>query len=238
MTKIHVWAPVMLLAAGLLLAGCSAVGAPPTPPDSLSVTGTGIVVVPPDIVTMTLGVQTRGEEIGSAVAQNNLLAGRVMQALSEAGVAPEDMQTTYFNVYTQPKYDEFGNPTGEQIYSVDNTLTAVLRDPENLGATLEAALAAGANSVQSVVYGVDDLTPALDEARQLAISDAQRQAEQMATAAGVTLGALYTISDTYGGPVPYYEAMVGGKGGAPAGVPTAPGSLTYQVQVGLSYLLP
>jgi len=237
MTRIRLWVPVALVA-GLLLSGSTALGTPPTPPDTLSVTGTGIVVVPPDIVTITLGVQTRGEEIGSAVAQNNLLSGRVMQALTEAGVAAEDMQTTYFNVYTQPKFDEFGNPTGEQLYFVDNTLTAVLRDPEALGATLEAALAAGANSVQSVVYGVDDLTPALDEARQLAIADAQRQAQQMAAAAGLALGEVYTISDTWGGPVPYYEAMVGGKGGAPAGVPTAPGSLTYQVQVGLSYLLP
>ena len=237
MTRIRLWVPVALVA-GLLVSGCTTLGTPPTPPDTLSVTGTGIVVVPPDIVTITLGVQTRGEEIGSAVAQNNLLSGRVMQALTEAGVAAEDMQTTYFNVYTQPKFDEFGNPTGEQLYFVDNTLTAVLRDPEALGATLEAALASGANSVQSVVYGVDDLTPALDEARQLAIADAQRQAQQMAAAAGLTLGEVYTISDTWGGPVPYYEAMVGGKGGAPAGVPTAPGSLTYQVQVGLSYLLP
>lgn len=237
MTRIRLWIPVTL-AAGLLLTGCTALGTPPTPPDTLSVTGTGIVVVPPDIVTITLGVQTRGEEIGSAVAQNNLLAGRVMQALSQSGVAAEDMQTTYFNVYTQPKYDEFGNPTDDQLYFVDNTLTAVLRDPTQLASTLEEALAAGANSVQSVAYGVDDLSPALDEGRQLAIADAQRQAQQMAAAAGVTLGEVYTISDTWGGPVPYYEAMVGGKGGAPAGVPTAPGSLTYQVQVGLSYVLP
>lgn len=237
MTRIRTWIPVAL-AASLLLAGCSALGTPPTLPDTLSVTGTGIVTIPPDIVTITLGVQTRGEEIGSAVAQNNLLAGRVMQALTQAGVAPEDMQTTYFNVYTQPKYDEFGNPTGDQLYFVDNTLTAVLRDPTQLASALEQALAAGANSVQSVVYGVDDPSPALDEARQLAIADAQRQAQQMATAAGVALGEVYTISDNWGGPMPYYEAMVGGKGGAPAGVPTAPGSLTYQAQVGLSYVLP
>ncbi|MCJ7513838.1 MAG: SIMPL domain-containing protein [Anaerolineales bacterium] len=237
MSRTRLWMPIAV-AAGLILTACSALGTSSTTPDTLSVTGTGVVVVPPDIVTLTLGVQTRGAEIGSAVAENNLLAGRVMQALSEAGVAPEDMQTTYFNVYTQPKYDEFGNPTGEQIYFVDNTLTAVLRDPAKLGDALQQALTAGANSVQGVVYGVDDLTPALDEARRLAIADAQRQAEQMAAAAGVTLGEVYTVSDTTGGPVPYYEAMVGGKGGAAAGVPTAPGSLTYQVQVGLSYILP
>jgi len=128
MTRIRLWVPVRSSPA------CSCRAArrwerPPTPPDTLSVTGTGIVVVPPDIVTITLGVQTRGEEIGSAVAQNNLLSGRVMQALTEAGVAAEDMQTTYFNVYTQPKFDEFGNPTGEQLYFVDNTLTAVAARP-------------------------------------------------------------------------------------------------------------
>jgi len=92
--------------------------------------------------------------------------------------------------------------------------------------------------VQSVVYGVDDLTPALDEARQLAIADAQRQAQQMAAAAGLGPGRGLHDLRHLGRTGAVYEAMVGGKGGAPAGVPTAPGSLTYQVQVRLSYLLP
>jgi uncharacterized protein len=225
-------------AAALVLPACSALGAPTAPPDTLSVTGTGFVIVPPDIVMITLGVQTRGAEIGSAVAENNLIAGEVMSALSQSGVAPEDMQTAYFNVYTQMRYDEFGNSTGEEIYFVDNTLTAVLRDPAKLSAALQDALSAGANSVQSVVYGVDNPAPALDEARQLAVADGQRQAEQMAAAAGIVLGDVYTVSDYWGGPVTPNEVMLGGKGGAAAGVPSAPGSLTYQAQVGLSYILP
>jgi uncharacterized protein YggE len=155
--------------------------------------------------------------------------------LANAGVAPEDMQTAYFNVYTQVRYDEFGSPTDEVTYFVENTLTAVLRDTSQLSAALQGALDQGANSVQNVTYGLDDSAAALDEARTLAISDAQRQAELLAQAAGTQLGDLIAVTDFSGGPAYYLETSTAGKGGAAAGVPSAPGTLTYQAQVGLTY---
>ena len=145
----------VIAAAGLLLGACKPVTSP-APSETLSVTGTGHVTVPPDIITLTLGVQTRGSDIGAAVAENSRIAEQVMASLANAGVAPEDMQTAYFNVYTQVRYDEFGSPTDEVTYFVENTLTAVLRDTSQLSAALQGALDQGANSVQNVTYGLDD----------------------------------------------------------------------------------
>lgn len=224
----------VLAAAGLLLGACKPATAP-APSETLSVTGTGHVTVPPNIITLTLGVQTRGSDIGAAVAENSRTAEQVMASLANAGVAPEDMQTAYFNVYTQVRYDEFGSPTDEVTYFVENTLTAVLRDTSQLSAALQGALDQGVNSVQNVTYGLDDSAAALDEARTLAISDAQRQAELLAQAAGTQLGDLIAVTDFSGGPAYYLEASTTGKGGAAAGVPSAPGTLTYQAQVGLTY---
>ena len=89
------------LALSLVLSGCAALGAQ-NQPRTLSVTGTGTVHLPPDVVLITMGVQTRGKDIGATVADNNRVAAAVMAVVGEAGVAAEDIQTTYFNVSTQP----------------------------------------------------------------------------------------------------------------------------------------
>ena len=163
---------------------------------------------------------TRGSDIGAAVAENSRTAGKSWHRSANAGVAPEDMQTAYFNVYTQVRYDEFGSPTDEVTYFVENTLTAVLRDTSQLSAALQGALDQGANSVQNVTYGLDDSAAALDEARTLAISDAQRQAELLAQAAGTQLGDLIAVTDFSGGPAYYLcRPRQPARAGRPPGFP-------------------
>jgi uncharacterized protein YggE len=215
------------------LAACSAPAAAGQP-HLISVTGTGIARLAPDVVHVTLGVQSRGDDIAQTVAENNRLSDRVVAAVHELGVAEADVQTAYFNVSTQASYDNFGNPTGEVTYWVDNTLNVTFREPARLGELLQSALNAGANSVQGVNYSVDDVDASLEQARQEALEDARRQAEQLATAAGVQLGPVYSISEGgYSGGSP----SVLDKGAAGGGVPTSQGTLEYQVQMYVSYIL-
>jgi uncharacterized protein YggE len=203
----------------------------------LSVTGTGSAFLTPDVVVVTLGIQTQGSAIGDTVARNNRTAERIIQAVKDAGVAPEDVQTTYFSVSTQPKYDEFGNPTSELTYWVDNTVTATLRDITKLGALLESALAAGANSVQGVNYTVDDPASGLSQARTDAMADARSQADQIASAAGLTLGEIVSVAEVSSAPWPMFSGRGGGEAPAGQNIPTAPGTLEYQIQLSVSFAL-
>ncbi len=225
---------LLLPALALALAGCAGTGAQAAE-RNLSVTGTGSAFLTPDIVVVTLGVQTQGTSIGDTVAANNDAATLVIHAVTSLGIAPEDVQTTYFSVSTQPKYDEFGNPTDQVTYWVDNTVTVTLRDTTKLGTLLQTALASGANSVQGVNYTVDNPDAALSGARADAMADARRQAEQLAAGAGLTLGDILSVSEsTSGGPV--FTSSGGGKGNATGGeVPTSPGTLEYQVQLFVTF---
>jgi len=223
-----------LAALALVLGACSAWPGQSKTPNTIAVTGIGKVSIPPDLAITTLGVQTQGMDIAQAVEDNNRRSAQVRSALGEAGVADQDMQTTYFNVSTQPKYDEFGNPTGETLYYVDNTITVKIRQVDSLSATLQAALSAGANSVQGVSYTLENPSQALDQARQLAIADAQSQAELLAASAGVKLAGLYSLADNGGYAVSPTDTIYG-KGGAAASVPTTPGALLYQAQVYATY---
>lgn len=202
---------------------------------TLTVTGTGSVHVAPDIVIVSLGVQTVGPDIARAVSQNNDAAAAVQAAARELGVAAEDIRTTYFYVSTQQQYDEFGNVTGEVTYWVDNTITVTLRDTTKLGDLLESAVDAGANSISGVNFSVDDPSEAEEQAREDAVEDARQRADMLAAAAGATLGDLVSIGTTsVGGPIPY--AMEFGIGGG-GGVPVSPGTSEVTVQVTVVYEL-
>jgi len=226
----------LLLLAGLVLGACAGTGTQPQQ-RTINVTGMGTVHVEPDIAIVSLGVQTPGPDVGLAVQQNNQNARAVMEALLELGVAPEDMRTTNFYVSSQPQFDPMGMPTGETSYTVDNTIFFTLRAPDKLGAVLQAALRAGSNSVQSVNYSVADPSVPMDDARDIAVTDAQRQAEQLASAAGAGLGKVLFLSEGgYAAPM-YFEAPAYGKGGGGGGVPVESGTLAYQAQVTLTYAL-
>lgn len=200
----------------------------------ISVTGTGSVRLAPDIVLITLGVQTQDVDIAKAVEENNRRAQAVMDAIHAAGIADEDVGTVNLNVWGQEGFDQQGNPTGEITYHVDNILSVTLREPAKLGELLQSALDRGANSVQGVTYSVDDPSNALDGARRNALEDAHDQAEQLASTTGVTLGKVKSVSDSGAIPGPI-EAAYYGKGGGGAGVPTESGTLEYQVQVFVVY---
>jgi uncharacterized protein YggE len=238
-----VWKVLPLALAGaLILSACAGVagGAQGAPQRLITVTGTGTARLTPDIVIITLGVQTQGPDIAEAVSENNQRADQVRQAIREAGVADEDVQTVNFSVWTQQQYDSSGIVIGQVTYWVDNTLQVKLRDLGRLGEFLQTALSRGANSVQGVTYSVEDPTEALDTARVHALEDAHAQAAQIAADAGVVLGEVVSIGEPGATPGPVYEApaaMGMGGGGSGQVVPTSPGTLEYDIQVSVSYAI-
>lgn len=223
----------ILLLASLVLSGCSALTG--VPARTLTVTGNGTATVAPDVATVTLGIQTRHDLVAQAVAQNNTVATRIMNAARGVGVSNADMRTAYFSVYSQPKYDEFGSPTGEVSYFVDNSLEVRLRDVSKLSDLLQAAVNAGANSIYGINFSVADTKAAEDEARGEAIGDARTRADELAAAAGVSLGEIVSVTTgTFGyPPQPYYPAF--GMGGGGDGPPTQPGTLEVSAQVTVVY---
>jgi uncharacterized protein YggE len=228
-----------ILAAAMLaiISGCSALPGG-SQNRTISVTGTATAHLTPDIVLVTLGVQTQGPDVAQAVNDNNARSGRVIQALKDGGVAAADIQTANFSISSQSMVDSAGNPTGETVYYVSNMVNLTVRQLPKLGDLLQSALTQGANSVQSVTYSVADPAAALDQARLEALNDAKQQAEQLASSAGVILGPVFSMTDSYSPPAITYAAPSFGKGGGGGGsVPTTPGVLDYQVQLYVVYSL-
>ncbi|MBM3151659.1 MAG: DUF541 domain-containing protein [Chloroflexi bacterium] len=213
--------PVLLLALAVLASACSptALTVEPQPqPRTMTVTGSGMVELIPDVAYIYIGVQTKNASAAEAVAENNSLAGRVAATLAGFDIASEDIQTTNFSIWPSDQYDENGNKTAT-LYVVDNTVYVAVRDMEIIGDLLDAIIRAGANSINGIQFDVEDKGPAISQARLAAVADAIQQAEQLAEAAGVTLGEVQIISYYDSIPVSYADY---GKGGGYVGAMSVP----------------
>lgn len=229
----------LVLAGGLVVAGCSGPtgsssqtsAAPAADTDRRLITAqaVGTVTGTPDVLTISLGVETRSESAGTALAENNRLAGDVIAVIKNNGVAPEDLQTSQLT--TNPTYDDGGRVTG---YQVTNMVTARLRDIAAAGALIDAVGTAAGDAirVQQVSFSIDDDSGLRAAARADAVRRAQAQAQQLADAAGVPLGAIRSITEITGSsPIPYSPSY--SSADAAAAVPIEAGSqeLTVSVQV-------
>jgi uncharacterized protein len=207
-------------------------------PRTLTVSGTGVAYLTPDIAYVNIGVHTENNDAAMAVSSNNTNSQKVIDALKKFGIADKDIQTTNFSIYPQQQFDNQGKSTGVINYVVDNTVYVTVRDLSKIGNLLDSVVQAGANSINSIQFDVTDRTKALSDARQAAIADAKAQAQEVASAAGVILGVVQSIDITGGStpPMPVYSAKAGGAMlDAAASVPVNPGQLTVTINVNVVY---
>jgi uncharacterized protein YggE len=204
-------------------------------PRTISVAGMGEVTMTPDIATINLGVHTEAATADAAVEANNASTAKLLEALTAAGVAPEDIRTTNFSVYPSPKFDPV---TGEQTditYAVDNSVYVTVRNLDGFGDLLDAAVQAGSNSINSIQFDVEDKTEYLSQARAAAVENAQGQAQELAAAAGVELGDVQTISYYDNIPVPLARDQA--FAAAESAVPISPGTMDLTVTVNMVYFI-
>lgn len=205
---------------------------------TISVTGSGQANLVPDIAYLYLGVHTEKPTASEAMAENNAQTQSMIDALTKFGIDKKDIRTTNFSIYPQDKYDpQSGTPTGEKVYSVDNTVYVTVRDLAKLGDLLDTVVTAGANTVNSIQFDVANKDEALKTARAEAVKNAASQAQELADAAGVKLGDIQTIGFYDSAPYPVFDGKGGGAAAEAAAVPIQPGQLTFTVTVNVTYEL-
>jgi uncharacterized protein YggE len=235
--------PVSILVAvvlvfGALLSACGpmTVNAEAQPPlRTINVSGTGTISLSPDIAYIYLGVHTEDASASDAVAANNTQTQEVIQALQDFGIEANDIRTTNFSIWPAQNYGPDGLPLDTR-YVVDNTVYVTVRDLAKLGELLDVVISAGVNTVNSIQFDVADKKDSLKQARADAIKDAQERAQELADAAGLSLGEVQSISFFDSGmPYPIFDGKGGGGGAMEAAVPIQPGQLTLTVSVSMTY---
>jgi uncharacterized protein YggE len=161
---------ILVLSIALTACGPSTITVQPQPPQrTITVTGTGMVTLTPDIAYINIGVHSQDASASVALTDNSTKAQAIIEVIKAAGVAEKDIQTTNFSIYPQQQYDNNGNMTGI-LYVVENTVYVTVRDLSTLGSLLDATVRAGANTINSISFDLADKTAALSQARSTARS--------------------------------------------------------------------
>jgi uncharacterized protein YggE len=209
-----------------------AAAAAPVPSGGSRITTTATATVngAPDTMTISIGVQTTKAHATAALSDNAVKASAVVTALEADGLTSADIQTQ--NISLAANYDQAGTLTG---YTVNDTVSATLRDLAKAGSVIDDAVSAAgdAGQLNGVSFSISDESALMTEARLQAVRDARQQAQQLAQAAGVTLVSLRSLTDTTENdinPMPF-AGVASRVSAAPVPTPINAGSEQLSVQV-------
>ncbi|HXG58424.1 MAG TPA: SIMPL domain-containing protein [Thermoanaerobaculia bacterium] len=205
--------------------------------DSIAVTGTGRVSIPPDRFTFTVGVQTFSAAVEDAVNENNRRTANVIAALKKAGAADREIRTSNFSIWPQQEHNPQGTSAPRIVgYQVMNNVTVTREKIADAGRLLQVAVSAGVNQASGLQFEVSDPARGRVEGLKAAFADARAKAQLLAEAAGRTLGAAIAIAEGTDivPPRPFPRAaMMARAEAAVSDVPVEAGTqeMTYTVSV-------
>jgi len=210
----------------------------PTGEHVISVSGTGRVLLTPDIADLRLGVTTTAKTVEEARAANATSMTAVISALKGLGVADRDVQTTTLSLGPVYDYSKNTNPPRLTGYTLTNVVAVTIRDLEVAGAVIDGTMAAGATTLDSITFRVADQTTAEKEAREAAMREARAKAQTLAAAAGVSIDGVASISET-AAPIPYpvYYGAAAAAVLRDAATPVEAGTNEVSVTVAVVYLI-
>jgi uncharacterized protein YggE len=222
---------IRVLILAMALAGWSALAPSPAAAQSgtITVRGSGVVEVQPDIAEIVIGVNVERATAAEAIDANSEAMQRVVADAKRAGVEARDIQTSILNLF----------PVREKAealrFRAVNTARIRVRDLARLGAVTRGLIGSGANEMRGLHFSVADPKPHLDRARREAVEDARRRAEVLAGAAGRRLDDIIEIvepPDEGPEPIPSRMAMQRADN-----IPTEPGALSLRTSVQIKWRL-
>ena len=160
--------------------------------------GTGMVRTAPDEAVIVLGVETWNKDLRAGYSENEAIVKRVLAVPPKYHIDKKDVQTNEVSVESTHQsrssslYESGSKPNG---YRIDKKITVVVKDLGSVPALLADAIDAGANTIDSLNFGVSNPRKYKDEARALAINAAKEKAEAMAAELHAKIGKPVVIKE-------------------------------------------
>lgn len=247
----HMKGIAVLTAALCILCAMGAVGAVTAQSDDsaehvIRVSGTGTVTTSPDEVRISLGVQTEHSDVQVAQEKNAEIMDAIVNAIKEAGIPADDIQTTRYRIYhtTDDEKSSSSILPGDKktTFHVSNTVVVTLHDTSRAGEIIDLAVENGANTVTSVQFTLSEekQQELRDEALTAAVTSARSDADTVAAALGKRIVDVQEVS--VGGsyaPVAYAEKSLYGGDATGGRVPTPieAGTLDVTATVSIAYII-
>jgi uncharacterized protein len=199
---------------------------------TIQATGTGTVNVKPDQVQLDVSVITQGSTASQAGQQNASQTSAMIAALQRVLGSAGSIETIGYSVY--PRYNNTAGQTPTIVgYTAQNTVRVTSMDLTITGPLIDAANQAGAGSVGSLSFGLQDSEPSRLQALSQAGKQAQAHAAAIAAGLGAKAGAV--ISAVEGSSVSVLP--VNGIGAGATSTPVLTGTVTVSAAVTITVQL-
>jgi uncharacterized protein YggE len=198
-------------------------------PRTVTVNGSGTVSIVPNQADFTFGVSATAGTATAALHADAAQMTKVIAALRAKGIAPADLQTAEISLSPNR------NQNGDKIlnYTATNSVTALARSLAKAGPVVDAAVNAGANEIDGPSLSSADARVLSQRALKAAVTDARQRAQAIASAAGVRLGAVQSVSEqTTSTPVPFSAAKA-----SAAATPVEAGTVQIEADVTATFAI-
>jgi len=220
-----------------ILAGCAFAQAPPErtpppPPPFIRTMGEATVTARPDQARISMGVVTEASTARAAGSQNAARVDAVLRELRRVAGPNAEIRTAGYAL--EPNYRSPKPGTAPEIsgYTARNTVEVTTGDLPSVGALIDSAMQAGANSIQRLEFTLKDRHAARAQALREATAAARADAETIANALGVKI--VRVLSAQEGGEPPIRPMMMGmARMEAAPATPIEPGTLEVRATVTL-----
>jgi uncharacterized protein YggE len=162
---------------------------------TLVLRGEGKVEMKPDFAQVFVGVNAEAPQAIDAMNQQNAQMTAVVAALKKAGIAERDIRTSNLSLNQTFQPYQAGVAPRPRGYTASNRVTVKVRNVDKLGATIDAIVSAGSNSISGVSFGVENNEQPRKQARANAVKDAMAKAEDYAAALGLRIRRIVNVAE-------------------------------------------
>jgi uncharacterized protein len=204
---------------------------------SISVIGRAEWSAAPNLMSAELGVAVTRARIQEAWSIVSARINEVIASLRELGISDDDVITRHLGANVEHDYS--GDTPKLSGYRVEHLLAVTVRDVTNGPNVVEAAMvvAGDLGVLNGLSFGHDRPGELIDRARQRAWADAQQKASQLASLAGVRLGAPLSVEELEGNVGPRQGVMVAMADTAAKGMPIASGQVAGAISLSVRFAL-
>lgn len=209
----------------------------------ITTSGTAVVHVVPDTMTLTFESEVRDLDLNKAIQTQAAKTDGLLAALRAEKV--EEINSARLSV--TPVYERVENGWRETAkishYCVSQTITCKTKQVNRVPAITVAAIKAGATAMQSPVPSTSELRKHRDAARVNALIAAREKAQAMASTLGAKLGTVQVITEgVVGGYRGYsatntYQNFSVGAVSEETGESYVPGSIPVSAEVTVAFEL-
>jgi uncharacterized protein len=203
-------------------------------PPSITVNGEATISAEPDQAQIDIGVVTQARNAPEASKDNAERLSRVLAEVKKLLGKNGEVKTSGYALTPNYRYPQGGKP--EIVgYNASNTVRIKTNNLEIVGRLIDAAMQAGANNVNRLVFTLKDEQAAQLEALRAASAKAKTKAEAVAASLGLKIIKISSVTEGERTVQPIFrQAMAARAEGAPAPTPVEPGTVEVRSTVSMT----